>query len=76
MAMPHYVIEYDTDEAAANRQTASLGGLAIALLVVVVSVFLVRELRLSGAIQWGTQQNYDGAYTMPGAPLLAAGTVN
>jgi hypothetical protein len=76
MAMPHHVIEDDTDEAAANRQTASLGGLAIALLVVVASVFLVRELQVSGAIQWGTLLNYDGAYTMPGAPLLTAGTVN
>ena len=34
----------DADEEAANRQTASLGGVAVTLLLLVVGLFLVREL--------------------------------
>ena len=36
------------DEEAANRQTASLGGVAITLLLLVVGLFLVRELHAKG----------------------------
>ena len=34
----------DDDQEEANRQTASLAGLAVALLLVVVGLFLIREL--------------------------------
>jgi hypothetical protein len=35
----------------ADRQTASLGGLAIALLLIVVGLFLVRELHAKGVVE-------------------------
>ena len=38
----------DEDDEAANRQTASLGGVAITLLLLVVGLFLVRELHAKG----------------------------
>jgi len=41
----------DEDEGAADRQTASLGGLAIAILLVVIGLFLVRELQAKSAIE-------------------------
>jgi hypothetical protein len=39
------------DRNAANRQTTSLAGLAVTLLVVVVSLFLLRELHIKAAIE-------------------------
>jgi len=39
------------DEAAANRQTASLGGVAISLFLVVVGLFLVHELRAKAQLE-------------------------
>lgn len=41
----------EEDERAADRRTASLGGMAIALLLVVVGLFLVRELHAKSAIE-------------------------
>ncbi|MBO0709930.1 MAG: hypothetical protein J2P47_01485 [Acetobacteraceae bacterium] len=41
----------EEDEGAADRQTASLGGLAIAILLVVIGLFLVRELHVKSAIE-------------------------
>lgn len=41
----------EEDERAADRQTASLAGMAIALLLVVVGLFLVRELHAKSAIE-------------------------
>ena len=41
----------EPDEEAANRQTASLGGVAIILLLLVVGLFLVRELHAKAAIE-------------------------
>ena len=41
----------DDDQEGANRQTASLAGLAVALLLVVVSLFLVRQLQAKTAIE-------------------------
>jgi hypothetical protein len=39
------------DEAAANRQTASLGGVAISLFLIVVGLFLVHELRAKAQVE-------------------------
>ena len=36
---------YKTDDEVANRRTAGLGGVAISLLLVVLGLFLVRELQ-------------------------------
>jgi hypothetical protein len=40
----------ETDDKAADRQTASLGGVAITLLLLVVGLFLVHELHTNDAI--------------------------
>jgi hypothetical protein len=42
---------HDDDEEGANRQTASLAGLAVALFLVVVGLFLVRELQAKTAVE-------------------------
>lgn len=41
----------EKDEEAANRQTASLAGIAITLLLLVVGLFLVRELHAKVVIE-------------------------
>ena len=41
----------EEDEEDANRQTASLAGVAITLLLLVVGVFLIRELHAKSAIE-------------------------
>ena len=41
----------EDDEEAANRQTASLAGVAITLLLLVAGLFLVRELHAKVAIE-------------------------
>lgn len=41
----------DLKQAEANRQTQALGGLAAALFLVVVSLFLIRELHATSAIE-------------------------
>lgn len=44
--------EVDPDEQAeADRQTASLGGLAVAVLLVVVGLFLVKELQAKARLE-------------------------
>jgi hypothetical protein len=44
-----WVIE--AEDEAANRQTASLAGVAVTLLLLVVGLFLVRELHAKAAIE-------------------------
>ena len=44
----HWIV--DEDEETANRQTASLGGVAITLLLLVLGLFLVRELHAKGVV--------------------------
>jgi hypothetical protein len=39
------------DEAAANRQTASLGGVAISLFLIVVGLFLVHQLHAKAEVE-------------------------
>jgi hypothetical protein len=41
----------DEEEGAADRQTASLAGLAVALLLVVIGLFLVRELHATAVVE-------------------------
>jgi hypothetical protein len=41
----------EDDEEAADRQTASLAGVAITLVLIVVALFLVHELRSEGALE-------------------------
>ncbi len=41
----------EDDQEGADRQTASLAGLAVTLLLVVVGLFLVRTLQTKGAIE-------------------------
>jgi hypothetical protein len=41
----------DDDEEAADRQTASLAGVAITLVLLVIGLFLVRELGAKAAIE-------------------------
>jgi hypothetical protein len=41
----------EEDDEAANRQTASLAGVAVTLLLLVVGLFLVRELHAKSAIE-------------------------
>ena len=41
----------EADDEAANRQTASLAGVAITLLLLAVGLFLVRELHAKAAIE-------------------------
>ena len=47
---PTWLLDQDDDEAA-NRQTASLGGVAITLLLLVVGLFLVHELHAKVAVE-------------------------
>jgi hypothetical protein len=44
-----WLVEQDNE--AANRQTASLAGVAVTLLLVAVGLFLVRELHAKSAIE-------------------------
>jgi hypothetical protein len=51
---PRQRIWYDDpveDEATANRQTASLGGVAVALFLIVVGLFLVHQLHEKAKIE-------------------------
>ncbi len=45
----HWIV--DQEEEAANRQTASLGGVAITLLLLVLGLFLVHELHAKGLVE-------------------------
>lgn len=42
---------HDEEQDAADRQTASLAGLAVALCVVVLSLFVLRQLAASSAVE-------------------------
>lgn len=46
-----FVFSYDDDQEGADRQTASLAGLAVALLLVVVGLFLVHELHCKAVVE-------------------------
>ena len=45
------ILREEDDEAAADRQTASLAGIAVTLLLLIVGLFLVRELHAKAAIE-------------------------
>jgi len=47
----HHHVAVEDDEEAADRQTASLAGVAITLLLLVVGLFLVRELHAKVAVE-------------------------
>jgi hypothetical protein len=44
-------VESDEDQEAANRQTASLAGLAVVLCLVVSSLFVIHRLHAKGAVE-------------------------
>jgi hypothetical protein len=44
---------HETDDQAADRQTASLGAVAITLLLLVIGLFLVREVQTGPVIENG-----------------------
>jgi hypothetical protein len=46
-----FVFSYDDDQEGADRQTASLGGLAVVLLLVVVGLFLIKELHCKAKVE-------------------------
>jgi hypothetical protein len=48
---PTWIEQEQEAEETANRQTLSLGGVAITLVLLVIGVFLVRELHAKAAIQ-------------------------
>lgn len=50
MRKQHPVPVHETDDEVANRQTASLASVAITLLLLVVSLFLVRQLQAKDTI--------------------------
>ncbi len=50
-AAPPWIDETEEDRKAADRQTTSLAGLAVALLLVVIGLFLVRELHAASVVQ-------------------------
>jgi len=45
------ILREEEDEAAADRQTASLAGVAVTLVLLIVGLFLVRELHAKAAIE-------------------------
>jgi hypothetical protein len=45
---------HETDDQADDRQTASLGAVAITLLLLVIGLFLVREMQTGPVIENGT----------------------
>ena len=49
--MQHQHVWPTEDEEEANRQTASLAGVAVTLLLLAVGLFLVRELHANSAIE-------------------------
>ena len=44
---------HETDDQADDRQTASLGAVAVTLLLLVIGLFLVREMQIGPAIKNG-----------------------
>lgn len=59
MSLRHPAINDESDDEAADRQTASLGGLAIALLLLVASLFVVHQLQTRAVPEWSMQANCD-----------------
>lgn len=51
MHQNHRLLDDIADEEAANRRTASLAGVAVTLLLLVVGLFLVRELHAKSLIE-------------------------
>jgi hypothetical protein len=74
MSMLHTAVSDESDDEVADRQTASLGGLAIILLLVVVSLFLVRELQATATTDWGMQINCDLERMMPSVVVTSSST--
>ena len=72
MSMIHPAINDESDDDAADRRTTSLGGLAITLLLLVVSLFLVRELQAKATIEWGIQVTCDPGSTTPSAVVTSS----
>ena len=52
MSMLHPAINEESNDEAANRQTASLGGLAITLLLLVIALSLVRQFQTKAMTEW------------------------
>jgi hypothetical protein len=71
MSTLHSTINRESDDEAADRQTASLGGLAITLLLLVMSLFVVRELQAQAMTEWDLQPNYGPALVMPSAAVTS-----
>ncbi len=64
----HPWLDEADDTEAANRQTASLAGVAIVLVLLVVGLFLVHELRIKAAIEdclLSGRQNCDNFVAKP-----------
>ena len=53
MQQSHARAFHETDDEVEDRQTASLGAVAITLLLLVIGLFLVRELQADGVVQGG-----------------------
>ena len=51
MTRMHRLVSHDEDREGADRQTASLAGLAVTLLVVVACLFLMRALHDKSAVE-------------------------
>jgi hypothetical protein len=49
--LPHVVLSEEAEQMEANRLTSSLAGLALALFLVVVGLFLVQQLRDKGRVE-------------------------
>jgi hypothetical protein len=64
MSLVHPATNDESDDEAADRQTASLGGLAITLLLLVMGLFLVREFQANAVAEW--------APSMPGAVVTSS----
>ena len=72
MSMLHSTINRESDDEAADRQTASLGGLAIALLLLVASLFVVHQLQTRAVPEWSMQANCDPEPPTPRAIVTSS----
>jgi len=71
MSKVYRLIFSDEDHADADRQSASLAGLAVTLLIVVVSLFLLKELRHKAMIEdclLASRNNCDTVVAMLNSP--------
>jgi hypothetical protein len=72
MSQLHPAIDDESDDEAADRQTASLGGLAVALLLLVASLFVVHQLQTKAVPEWSMQANWDPEPPMPRAIVTSS----